>query len=433
MKTMASIKALSRKRFRPDDVRAGIDRAVHSPVLQKKPVFWALAALCAYFFLMQTLFFLPAWDTDSPSYYTAAHGLRKGINIYKDGEFQPLADSLFGKALIVYPYIYPPLLAQLTLPLAKLSQSAYFRFFYVLNILLTFFGLYLLIDLLELWSSRTILPALFPFILLLVNEPLLTTIHHGQVNLIVFDAILLSLIFQKKGEPFPAAFFLSLAVFIKIYPILFILPFFSSKRLKYLMAFAANSAALLAVSIAVSGWKPWRDFVRSMLDLFLKKTDSPFTQGFQNSFGNVSLKGFLTQGFARFHFPEALVAPVFVVLAALFLILVLAYRKKRPVSADPAFASSAFFVLTLVLAPITWSHHFVILFFPLTYLFGKMIREKRYAGFLPLVILAGLILYELPWGAFPYNQIRLMAVLGILGMLFIFAGTSPKTALPSEA
>lgn len=426
MKTPAASKLLPLKRFDRDDLKAAIDRAVHAPVLQKKAVFWALALLCTYFFFMQTLSFIPTWDTDSPSYYTAAQGLRKSIDIYEDREFQPLADSLFGKGLVVYPYIYPPLLAQLNLPLTGLSQAAYFRFLYVLNMLLTFLGLYLTIELLELRRCRTLLPALFPFALLLANEPLLTTIHHGQVNLLVFDAVLLSLIFQKKDKPFPAAFFLSLAVFIKIYPVLFILPFLFSRRLKYPAAFAVNSAALLAASVLVSGLKPWLDFARSTLDLFLKKPDSPFTQGFQNSFGNVSLKGFLTQGFALFHLPEAMITPVFIALTALLLILVFAYPKRRMISTNPAWASSLLFILTLVLAPITWSHHFVIMLFPLAYLFGRIVREKRYAAFLLLAFLGSQVLYELPWGAFPFNQVRLLAVLGLLGMLLVFGRTSPK-------
>ena len=426
MKTLAASNPLPIKRSGRDEVYGAIDRAVHAPVLRQKAVFWALALLCSYLFIMQTLSFIPAWDTDSPSYYTAARGLQKGINIFADREFQPLADSLFGKGLVVYPYIYPPLLAQLCLPLAGLSQSAYFLFFYILNLLLTFIGLYLTIALLELGLRRTLLPALFPFALLLFNEPLLTTIHHGQVNLLVFDAILLYLFFQKKEKPLPAAFFLSLAVFIKIYPILFVLPFLFSKRIKYLAAFVANSAVLLSVSILISGPKPWLDFARSTLDLFLKKTDSPFTQGFQNSFGNVSLKGFLTQSFALLHIPETMVVPVFLAFVILLFVLIFAVPKKKAAKSDPALESSLLFILTLVLAPITWSHHFVIMLFPLAYLFGRIIREKRYAFFPLLALLAGPILYEPPWGAFPYNQIRLLAVLGFMGMLLFFGRTSPR-------
>jgi len=431
MKTLAAIKSFSLKKYRLDDFRAGLDRAVHAPALQKKSVFWALALLCAYFFFMQTLSFIPSWDTDSPSYYTAAHGLRQGINIFDDGEFQPLADSLFGKGTVVFPYIYPPLLAQLTIPLAGLPQPDYFFAIYVLNILLAALALYLVIDLLGLWDGRTILPALFPFLLLPFNEPLLTTFHHGQVNLLVLDAVLLSLAFQKKGKPYRATFFLSLAVFIKIYPILFILPFFRSKRRKYLAAFAANSALVLAGSMIVSGFKPWGDFARSTFDLFLKKPDSPFTQGFQHSFGNVSLKGFLTQGFDRLQLPPGLVALAFAVLAVLIFILIYGVPRKKPVSTDPNLESSLLFILTLVLAPITWSHHFVILLFPLAYLFGRIIREKRYAAFVPLTVCAGMILYELPWGAFPYSQVRLLASFGLLVMLLVFARTSTPVRQPA--
>jgi hypothetical protein len=118
--------------------------------------------------------------------------------------------------------------------------------------------------------------------------------------------------------------------------------------------------------------------------------------------------------------------PVFVALTALLFILIFALPKKKAISSDPALESSLLFILTLVLAPITWSHHFVLMLFPLTYLFGRIIRERRYAFFPLLAFLASPILYELPWGTFPYNQVRLLAALGFLGMLLTFARTSPK-------
>jgi hypothetical protein len=426
MKIMASVKAVLLKPIGKNEAKSAVDRLLSAPILRNKLVFWILAFIFAWWLFLQSYSFFHEWDTDSPSYYAAAHGLLTKINIYEDAEFQVLGNALFGRGLIIYPYIYPPLLAQLLLPLAGLPLSTFVLIFNVLNFALIFLGLFLIARVLEFDLGRSILPPLFLFLLLPFNEPLQTTLHHGQVNLLVLDIILLSLIFQKKDRPVPAALFLSLAVFIKIYPVLFILPFIFSKKIRYLTAFGASSAALLAASVLVSGTKPWLDFARSTLDLFLKRPDSPFTRGFQDSFGNVSLKSFLSQLFAALRLPPSLVIPVFIALAVLFLFLMFGSPWKRAIASDLPLEGSLLLILTLVLAPITWSHHFVLILFPAAYLFNRILAEKRYAAFLLLAFLISQIFYNLPWGAFPFNQVRLAASLGFLAMLFYFAATSPR-------
>jgi len=426
MKTASASKSVLVKKIIGSDIRPMMDRLTAAPALHRKAVLWGLIFFFASWFVLQTVPFIHEWDTDSPSYYTAAHGLRKNINIYDDQELQPLGDILFGKSFVVYPYIYPPLLAQLCLPLSYLPPSTYFLMIYVVNILLVFLGLFLMFDLLGLGDGRSLLPALVPFFLLPFNEPLLTTIHHGQINLLVFDAILLFLVLPKKGKPVLAAFFLSLAVFLKIYPILFILPLLVQKRLRSLAAFAAGSVGLLAASLLISGPAPWLDFMKSTIALFFKKPDSPFTRGFQNSFGNVSLKGFLTQAFSRFHLPESAVVPVFLLLVAFLLVWIFSISRKKAFNSDLARESSIFFILTLLLAPITWSHHFVIMLMPVAYLAGRTISEKKYPAFILLAFLTSQIFYQLPWGAFPFNQVRFFATLGFLAMLLHFAKKSPR-------
>ncbi|MCX6562419.1 MAG: glycosyltransferase family 87 protein [Candidatus Aminicenantes bacterium] len=426
MKILAAVKSFLLKPIGKNDIYAALGRVISAPIVRKKAVLWALILFCAAWFLLQAYPYLNMWDLDSISYYAGAHGLRQHINIYDDNEFQSMADTLLGKGVIVYPYIYPPLLAQLCLPLTRFSPSTFFLLVFIMNVALTFFNLFLLSRLLELDRRPTILPLLFPFALLLFNAPLLTTIDYGQINILVFTATLLYMTFQKKGKPFAAGFFLSLAVFIKIYPILFVLPFIFFKRWKSLAAFIVNSAAMLALSIGVSGAAPWLVFAKSTLSLFFKKPDSPFTRVFQPSFSNVSLKGFLTQGFAQLHLPESPVVPLFLLAAVLLVLWIFVSPRKREVAADLALEGSLLFILSLVLAPITWTHHYVIMMFPAAYLFRRIIDEKKYGAFLLLAFLASQILYELPWGAFPYNQVRFMAVLGFLGMLLHFARTSPK-------
>jgi alpha-1,2-mannosyltransferase len=431
--TILALRALTFRRIGAADVSRGIDRLVTSPVFRRKEIFVALAIILSVWFGLQTGSFPIEWDTDSPSYYAAAHAISRGVNAYDDPAFQNLGNELFGKANLVYPYIYPPLLAQMILPLARLPYNAYFTVLYVANMALAFLALYLLAVLLELRDPRTFLPLLFPFALFISNEPVLTTIHHGQVNFLVFDAILGFLIFQKKGRPWPAGAFLALAVFIKLYPVLFVLPFLLHKKWRALAAFAASSAGLLGGSILVSGISPWLDFGRSTLTLFWMRPDSPFTRGFQDSMGNYSLKSFLASLFPRLGLPPGLVAPAFLLLALGLFAAVFASRRRALIAAEPVLLGSFLLLLTNILAPITWSHHFVLVLLPAVYLFRRIIRERRYAAIPVLALCLFEVFHAVPWGAFPFNQVRLAAALGLYAMLFVFAGRPAAEIVPDVA
>jgi Glycosyltransferase family 87 len=419
--SFGKIGALARTRIDGPAVRAVLDRIAYGPLLRKKIVIGAVAAVGLAVFIFQTISFVYLWDTDSPSYYIAAQGLRRHINIYDDRAFQDLAADVFGKSIIVYPYIYPPLLAQAILPLGGLAFEDYFLALYILNLLLTLLCLYLMADVLDFAKIGSVLPVLFLFVLLIANHPLEITIHHGQINLLVLAFILLSLKFQKSDKPFPAALFLSLAVFIKIYPVLLVLPFLFYKKWKYVFAFAASSAGLFLASLLASGTSVWLDFGRSTLDMALGKSASVYIRGFQSSPNNLSLKGFLGQAVALFRLPSGLAEPAYLLTAACLFLLVLLAARRIGLKSDIPLQGALLLIPTLVLAPLTWSHHYTMMIFPLAYVFGRAVKERRYGAFLPFALGGALILYYPVGGGFPFNQARLFAALGFFIALLLFA------------
>jgi alpha-1,2-mannosyltransferase len=415
--TTLAIRSFLLRRTRKEDLVAAFDRILEGRALRDRRIFLGLALIAAGWFALQTASYLAEWDTDSPSYYTAAHGIRLGIDIYDDDAFQAAGQGLFGKANLVYPYIYPPLLAQILFPLARLPYPTYFTVLYVVNMALAFLTLYLLAVLLELGREPTFLPLLLPISLTIANEPLLTTIHHGQINLLVLDALLLSLILQKRGWTLAAGIFLSLAIFLKVYPAVFVLPLIVSRNRRALGAVAASSAGLLFLSVLISGPRPWVQFGRFTLALFLARPDSPFGRGFQDSMGNYSLKGSL----AALGLPSGAASLIFFSAAFVLFFLVFASRRRTAIASDPALLGSFLLLLTNILAPISWSHHSVVALLPVAYLFRRIIRDRRYFALPVLAVLTVQVFYLAPWGAFPYNQTRLISAVGLFIMLYAFA------------
>jgi len=427
--------ALARRRIDGPAVRAVLDRIAFGPLSRNKILAGTVIAVCLVVFILQTISFVFLWDTDSPSYYVAAQGLRRHVAIYDDRAFQDLGAELFGKSVIVYPYIYPPPLAQILIPLAALPEEAYFQVLYGINLLLTLLCLYLMVDVLELKTGGPggagragTLPVLFLFVLLVANHPLEITIHHGQINLLVLAFVLLFLKFEKSGKSPAAGLFLALAVLIKIYPVLLILPALFARKWRSVAAFAGATIALALASLAASGPALWAGFLRSTVEVFLGKPASVFIRGFQSSPNNLSLKGLLAQAVSLFRLPTATAPAVYVLAAAGMFVLLLATARRTGLASDIPLQGALLLIATLILAPLTWSHHYTVVMFPLAYVFARAVRERRYAAFLPFAVLGAIILYYPVGGGFPFNQARLLAALAFFAALPAFARLRSEAA-----
>jgi alpha-1,2-mannosyltransferase len=380
----------------------------------------AAALVLAALFLSQTAEALFVWDTDSPSYYAAARGLGRGVNVYDDAAFQSVAEDVFGKSPVVLPYLYPPVLAQAVRPLATLSPASYFLTLQVLNWVLAFLALFLTARLLGLTWKDDSLSILFLFALLPWNRALFTTIHHGQVNLLVLDALLAFLLFSRSGRPWPAGFFLSLAILLKVYPVLFVLPLLFGRKTKQLAAVAAGGAGIVLASVLVGGTKPWGDFLAFFWRAFSPSRDSAFLVGFEGAVGNVSLNGFVHHLFEAAGWPRSAAAPAWgLSLAALAVAVLLLVRRTRWTS-DLGLQASVLLLATLLIAPISWSHHYVVVLVPAVYLFRRTLAERRYPALAPLGAFAGLALYHPSWCGFPFNQARTAGALALLLLLLVF-------------
>ena len=412
-----SILNILRKKITKKDIHRAADFVVYNQVFQNRLVIAFLIAFFLIIFAFQAFEHFYTWDTDAPSFYTAAKGILLKVNIYDPQEFQELADSLFGRTIVVFPYLYWPVLAQMFTPFTLLDYSDYFLLLLVFNILITFFCLYLVYRLLDLKNRKNNLPFVFLFLTLAVNRPLHTTLHHGQVNILVFSLILLSLLLLKNKKEFASAFFLCLAAYLKIYPVLFLAWFFFQKRYRYIFYSIVNFGAIFLVSGLLFSFNSWLDFIKMGAGNLFYGTKSEFFFDYNAQWGNNSLNGFLSQFFLSHDLPRNLVMPVIlVILLACFLVFRTKIKdllRKKELNLD----ASIILTLSLVLSTISWNHHYVIMIFPLTFLFNRIITEKRY-GYLPLFTLtAFLILYHNRAGGFPFNLILFFATVLFLILL----------------
>jgi len=415
--------------FRKKVTAEDIFHAVDSLLSYKKIIFICIIVFLALFFLTQTLPSLLTWDTDSPSFYIAAKGMRQGLAVYDQSVFQSLAESELGKSVSVYPYIYLPFVAQCFIPLSLLGNSVYFTLLYILNLVFTFgclFLVYLLLKETGERANRFLL--LFLFLLLAYNLPLRATINHGQVNILVFFLILLAFYLLKNDHDYAGSAVLSLAIVFKIYPVLFLFYFLIKKKFRPLSYTLLNLLGLFTISSILFGIRHWMAYIRMNLSSFNGGSLSAFLKGFSSHQDNNSLKAFLSQ-----LFPIADHALVIVITAAALVLIAFLFTfplRKRIMAEDFPFIGSVIFVLSLMLLPISWSHHYVIMIFPMAYLFREGVSQKK-PILLFLSLLISFLVFSYPrYGGFPFNQIRFMGIGLYLIILLSISLLSIKNWMP---
>jgi len=405
---------LLNKKIALEDIYQVADKIIFNKFFQRKLFLLIIISVLLVVFFIQVLPSANQWDRDSPSFYTAAKGITKKIDIYDWEGFQTLADSIFGKSEIVYPYLYSPVLAQLFIPLTFLDYPDYFFLLFIFNVLLTFLSIFLIYKLLELKEEETHLPLVLLFLIMIGNIPLLTTIEYGQINILVFNMILLSMVLLKSDKKFISSILLCFAIFFKIYPVLFLVLFLFEKKYRCILYSVINFIIILLVSIILFSPSYWYGFINMSLDNFLSGEKSNVFFDFGAHINNYSFNGLLSQLFIKNGLPRAYVLPTIILFLIIIFFLFKSKIKELIKWENLNLNISIILILILTLSIISWVHHYVIIIFPVAYLFKRIIQERRYIYFVPFSLLFYFIMYYPPWGGFPFNQIRFMSAIALL-------------------
>lgn len=157
-------------------------------------------------------------------------------------------------------YLYPPLLADLLIPLTRLSPHLAATLWRALNLALVFGSTLLLARTLRLpWLS-------FPFAALVAAAfafwPVHEAISLGQASLLILFLWALGLHAHFRGAVALSAAAFALCTVLKVTPILIVPLFLVWRERRWLLAYAASLAALLAAMLAFNGPATLRTCVR---------------------------------------------------------------------------------------------------------------------------------------------------------------------------
>jgi alpha-1,2-mannosyltransferase len=316
---------------------------VFSSTHPREPALVACAAIAAVGVAFAALVVWFAWSAKYPVDLTV---YRLGGHLWLDGGdlYRSLAATAGGIRL---PFTYPPFAAITVVPLALVPLAAAAALMVLLSLGTLAATLRVSLrggtDRASGRPSMRLVAILLPLMLLL--EPVWSTIGYGQVNLVLMALVALDCLVDTPW--WPRGLLVGLAAAIKLTPAVFLLYFLVRGDRRAALVGAATFCAATAVSVLLA----WNDSVNYWSSVVFKTERI----GGREAASNQSVFGVLT----RFGLDGAGRTALWLFLGAGILALAVIGMRRSFGSARPGLALVINAAAGLLLSPVSWSHHWV--------------------------------------------------------------------------
>jgi len=413
-------------------VSAGIKLRKQRDVCFERILLTALPVLVGFYFLnLIAEYSIKPWDYGC--YESAANAIITGANPYSTADYR-----------------YPPLVAQSIAVMYQLiqvglvvvranmsSESIWGLIYYFYQC-----GQFFLIELAFLLCYRFArgvglqsIPALaLVTAMFLFNTPLIRTLRHGQVNLWVLNSVLLATLLIDN-YPIISGLAVALGGHIKLYPLVFCLPWAVTKRWRALLGAVVGLFAIVLIQTkGGQNWQLWHQFL-AFFKSFPTGTRFRDNSLYSIAYNLLRLTGLLGQHAADL---QAVVRGV----GAIATLAILAWffwrfieREKVFSAADTAGdpnannAGSTFrlyghlmdaLALALLVPPVVWEHHYVLAMPIALWAIATRWRDKSWQ-----VGIGAFLIFVLPtFDVFPFSYHR---VIGLLMLLHLTSPTAQRS------
>ena len=336
---------------------------------------------------------------DFPTYYTAARiTFAEGGNPYGPQAFAAASREM-GRA--IYQFIYPPPSLLALAPLAYLSYPAAKGAFSAVSALAYLGAIWLLLVRLTPLPSQEWRRLLFIAIAagyLAIYHASIATLRIGQINLLTLLFLCLALLpMQSRAPAWRTALPLSIAILLKTYPALLLLPLLLRRRFKEIILTCVFYGIVALVAAAVLPSSAWVSWLFEIVPSGSYARDASFAEP-----GNQNINGFVTRLFLPNPFCEpmlnspALARPIATALALLALgvtVLVSFLRQRRGDAREDGDVEIAAFLLVIFLvAPLSWDSHLVLVL-PAALLALSMLINGQLGRLEAVLVVAVLLLF----------------------------------------
>lgn len=362
---------------------------VSSPARPVRPALWVVPVVLA---VLALWFSFHSWGRmkkysgdfiDLQVYQLGIEAMRHGSDLY--GQLPKTS------AGIGLPFIYPPFAAIALQPFALLPWSVSKTLYVVLSVAALTWALYLVARRYRpearetaVWITACALP------LAMFLEPVRATIDFGQVNLLLMGLVAADCLTPKTR--WPRGVLIGIAAAIKLTPAAFVLFFLIRKDYRAAVTAAATGIIATAASFLILHTESTRYWFGGLGNVSgLSGSDFHTNQSIQAVLARLGFDGFAFDA-------------LWIVLGLLVLALVVAAMRK---AADaPALALSMNAVFTLLLSPISWSHHWVWIapaLFAMT-LYAVRLPRRRALGWYATIAVTAAVFYYAPHNSLPGDK-----------------------------
>lgn len=333
----------------------------------------------------------PNMVVDFAQEWLSAKNYQVGLPVYSDHQEtlrQHLDLTIPNAELIIRYNAHPPVAVLLALPLAYWD---YPTAMFVWNV--TTFGLFLVA--IALIVRELELPfvvwSLLPVTALLVGSfPMFFQLAEGQLNCLLAFLLVLAWVADRRGWQLGSGLAIGTAAAIKLFPLFLLVYFAATRRWRAVMGVVVAFVILNAAAVGMFGIETYRFYVTEVVPRVADR--------FQTSPRNSAIAGFWLRLFAP-HPDVGMQAitpqPVIGMLIANMLRAVvvgitawLAWRASSVAARDRVWAVAT--VGMLLVAPLTWSHYFLLLVMPCCWVWqrtrGLVLRVVMWVVFLLLVL-----------------------------------------------
>ncbi|MGA9769077.1 MAG: glycosyltransferase family 87 protein [Blastocatellia bacterium] len=335
-----------------------------------------------------------SYSNDFNVYYHAAREVAAGRDPYEHS----LGDWI--------AYLYPPLLAELLVPLAMLPVPVAAYLWFLISAAAMMFAAWMSASLVDSeaerrkpapdYSRRVLICA---GALIVVLRFVLDNFDMGQVNAVVTMCAVAHVYLFAKNRKLASAFALAFAVSLKLTPALLIAYHLARKRLNFAVLCTAVTAAVMAASFL-----PFGSRAPDVFTIFVNRTVKN-EQGFNLAYsGNQSLRAALARAtsnstddnFDQMDDPAVRQPTNILTITAALALLALAIIAAA-VFARSESAVAPFFACYVLISPLSWKAHFVALIFPAAFLIGQIfsINNERLKRAIIAVLIIAFIVFTL--------------------------------------
>ena len=331
---------------------------------------------------------------DFPSFYYATQlAYKENKSPYNPQEWKLVQQAYSSKDSDLFPFIYLPPSLLIFYPLSLLNYETARIVMLVLNHILTFLFLKLMLFKILAEKPSELFSAFF-VVYLFAFFPLAINVYYGQINLFILILVCLAWYFTKQNRsPIEIAIPLTLAIALKLYPVLLLIPLVVCKNYKAVLwtmalLFILSIGSYLILPSEI--WSDWYSFV-------LTSSFSSQVLGVNiTNPANQSINGLLSRAFyghnVRFGpilTPRPQVAsmlPFVISGSVVFISTLISYLGKKRQSQEMIDTQFSFWLLVMfMVAPISWNHHLTLIL-PSIFVLIKHCLDTRANKALSLVV-----------------------------------------------